>query len=223
MELIKILIVDDEPDIIEFLQYTLNKEKYITKSANNGLEAIEIYKTFQPNLILMDVQMPKLNGVETCERIRNIEKNGEKSYIVFLSARSEEYTQIATYDAGGDDFINKPIKPRILVKKIKAILNREKNIQITEKNGISIDVDKHLIFLNKKKINLTKRQFQILNLLYINQDRLFSREQILKRVWEKDYYVTLRNVDVQIRKIREVIGKKKIITIKGMGYKFSSE
>lgn len=223
MELIKILIVDDEPDIIEFLQYTLNKEKYITKSANNGLEAIEIYKTFQPNLILMDVQMPKLNGVETCERIRNIEKNDEKSYIVFLSARSEEYTQIATYDAGGDDFINKPIKPRILVKKIKAILNREKNIQITEKNGISIDVEKHLIFLNKKKINLTKRQFQILNLLYINQDRLFSREQILKRVWEKDYYVTLRNVDVQIRKIREVIGKKKIITIKGMGYKFSSE
>ena len=223
MELIKILIVDDEPDIIEFLQYTLNKEKYITKSANNGLEAIEIYKTFQPNLILMDVQMPKLNGVETCERIRNIEKNGEKSYIVFLSARSEEYTQIATYDAGGDDFINKPIKPRILVKKIKAILNREKNIQITEKNGISIDVDKHLIFLNKKKINLTKRQFQILNLLYINQDRLFSREQIIKSVWEKDYYVTLRNVDVQIRKIREAIGEKKIITIKGMGYKFSSE
>ena len=223
MELIKILIVDDEPDIIEFLQYTLNKEKYITKSANNGLEAIEIYKTFQPNLILMDVQMPKLNGVETCERIRNIEKNGEKSYIVFLSARSEEYTQIATYDAGGDDFISKPIKPRILVKKIKAILNREKNIQITEKNGISIDVDKHLIFLNKKKINLTKRQFQILNLLYINQDRLFSREQIIKSVWEKDYYVTLRNVDVQIRKIREAIGEKKIITIKGMGYKFSSE
>ena len=218
----KILIVDDEKDVREFLSYTLSKKRnFKIKTAQNGFEAINIFKEYKPDIILLDITMPKLDGIEACYKIRSIDKNN--TIIIFLSARNEEYTQIASYDAGGDDFISKPIKPRLLLKKIDTIIKRKIPEKIIVKNGISINNSKHLVLLNNKKISLTKKQFQILTLLYNDNDVVYSREQIIQKVWDKDYYVTHRNVDVQIRKIREVIGKDKITTIKGLGYKFSSD
>tara|TARA_S200000501_G_scaffold147234_1_gene138934 strand:- start:165 stop:833 length:669 start_codon:yes stop_codon:yes gene_type:complete len=218
----KILIVDDEKDVREFLSYTLSKKRnFQIKTAQNGFEAINIFKEYKPDIILLDITMPKLDGIEACYKIRSIDKNN--TIIIFLSARNEEYTQIASYDAGGDDFISKPIKPRLLLKKIDTIIKRKIPEKIIVKNGISINNSKHLVLLNNKKISLTKKQFQILTLLYNDNDVVYSREQIIQKVWDKDYYVTHRNVDVQIRKIREVIGNDKITTIKGLGYKFSSD
>ena len=220
MDFAKILIVDDETDITEFLQYNLKKSNFLTEIANDGLQAIELYKSFKPNIILMDIMMPELNGVEICEKIRNHYKD-QDVIIIFLSARNEEYTQIACYDAGGDDYIKKPIKPRLLIKKIESYTKRKKiNLDGVIKNGISINEAKHLIFLNDKEINLTNTQFKILNYLYINNNIVFSREQIIKKAWGENYFVSPRNVDVQIRKIREQIGDEKIVTIKGVGYKF---
>ena len=220
MDFAKLLIVDDETDITEFLQYNLEKSNFITEIANDGLQAIELYKSFKPNIILLDIMMPELNGVEICEKIRNHYKDQDVT-IIFLSARSEEYTQIACYDAGGDDYVKKPIKPRLLIKKNRIIHKKKKiNLDGVIKNGISINEAKHLIFLNDKEINLTNTQFKILNYLYTNNNIVFSRDKIIKKVWGQNYFVSPRNVDVQIRKIREQIGDEKIVTIKGVGYKF---
>lgn len=220
MDFVKLLIVDDETDITEFLQYNLEKSNFITEIANDGLQAIELYKSFKPNIILLDIMMPELNGVEICEKIRNHYKD-QDVIIIFLSARSEEYTQIACYDAGGDDYVKKPIKPKLLIKKIESYTKRKKiNLDGVIKNGISINEAKHLIFLNDKEINLTNTQFKILNYLYTNNNIVFSRDKIIKKVWGQNYFVSPRNVDVQIRKIREQIGDEKIVTIKGVGYKF---
>ncbi len=222
MNFAKILIVDDETDITEFLQYNLKKSNFLTKIANDGLQAIELYKSFKPNIIILDIMMPRLNGVEICEKIRSHYKD-QDVIIIFLSARNEEYTQVACYDSGGDDYIQKPIKPRLLIKKIESYTKRIKKLNLDGviKNGISINKAKHLIFLNEKKINLTKTQFKILNFLFKNENIVFSREQIIEKVWGENYYVSQRNVDVQIRKIRKQIGEEKIVTIKGVGYKFT--
>ena len=222
MKLVKILLIDDEPDILEFLEYNLLQHDFVVEKAKNGLEGIEKFKSFQPDIILIDVMMPKLNGIETCEKIKTLD-NGNNCIILFLSARNEEFTQIAAYDAGAHDFINKPVKPKILIKKILAILKQKQPITITTKNEIRLDKPKHLVFVKDEKIKLTKTQFEILFLLFTHSDIVFSREKIIKEIWGSDYYITTRNVDVQIRKIRKEIGQEKITTIKGVGYKFNSQ
>ena len=222
MESTKILLIDDEPDILEFLEYNLLQHNFIVEKANNGLKGIEKFKSFQPDIILIDVMMPKLNGIETCEKIKSLD-NRDDCIIIFLSARSEEFTQIAAYDAGAHDFINKPVKPKILIKKIQAIIKQKQLSTITTKNEIRLDKPKHLVFLKNEKIKLTKTQFEILFLLFNHSDIVFNREKIIKEIWGSDYYITSRNVDVQIRQIRKVIGSDKISTIKGLGYKFNSE
>ena len=222
MKLVKILLVDDEPDILEFLEYNLLQHDFVVEKAKNGLEGIEKFKSFQPDIILIDVMMPKLNGIETCEKIKTLD-NGDNCIILFLSARNEEFTQIAAYDAGAHDFINKPVKPKILIKKILAILKQKQPTTITTKNEVRIDKPKHQVYVNNEKIKLTKTQFEILFLLFTHSDIVFNREKIIKEIWGSDYYITTRNVDVQIRKIRKVIGQEKITTIKGVGYKFNSQ
>lgn len=222
MKLVKILLIDDEPDILEFLEYNLLQHDFVVEKAKNGLEGIEKFKSFQPDIILIDVMMPKLNGIETCEKIKTLD-NGDNCIILFLSARNEEFTQIAAYDAGAHDFINKPVKPKILIKKILAILKQKQPSTITTKNEIRVDKPKHQVYVNDEKIKLTKTQFEILFLLFTQSDIVFSREKIIKEIWGSDYYITRRNVDVQIRKIRKEIGQEKITTIKGVGYKFNSQ
>ena len=222
MESTKILLIDDEPDILEFLEYNLLQHNFVVEKAKNGLKGIEKFKSFQPNIILIDVMMPKLNGIETCEKIKSLD-NSNNCIIIFLSARSEEFTQIAAYDAGAHDFINKPVKPKILIKKIHAIIKQKKPASTNTKNGIRLDKPKHLVFVNDEKIKLTKTQFEILFLLFNHSDIVFNREKIIKEIWGSDYYITKRNVDVQIRQIRKAIGQDKISTIKGLGYKFNSE
>ena len=222
MKLVKILLIDDEPDILEFLEYNLLQHDFVVEKAKNGLEGIEKFKSFQPDITLIDVMMPKLNGIETCEKIKTLD-NGDNCIILFLSARNEEFTQIAAYDAGAHDFINKPVKPKILIKKILAILKQKQPITITTKNEIRVDKPKHQVYVNDEKIKLTKTQFEILFLLFTHSDIVFNREKIIKEIWGSDYYITTRNVDVQIRKIRKEIGQEKITTIKGVGYKFNSQ
>ncbi len=222
MESTKILLIDDEPDILEFLEYNLLQHNFVVEKAKNGLKGIEKFKSFQPNIILIDVMMPKLNGIETCEKIKSLD-NSDNCIIIFLSARSEEFTQIAAYDAGAHDFINKPVKPKILIKKIQAIIKQQKPTTLNTKHEIRLDKPKHLVFVKDEKIKLTKTQFEILFLLFNHSDIVFNREKIIKEIWGSDYYITPRNVDVQIRQIRKAIGSDKISTIKGLGYKFNSE
>ena len=222
MKSTKILLIDDEPDNLEFLEYNLLQHNFVVEKAKNGLQGIEKFKSFQPNIILIDVMMPKLNGIETCEKIKSLD-NSNDCIIIFLSARSEEFTQIAAYDAGAHDFINKPVKPKILIKKIQAIIKQKNPTTITTKNEIRLDKPKHLVFVKDEKIKLTKTQFEILFLLFNHSDIVFNREKIIKEIWGSDYYITKRNVDVQIRQIRKAIGSDKISTIKGLGYKFNSE
>ena len=222
MKLVKILLIDDEPDILEFLEYNLLQHNFVVEKAKDGLKGIEKFKSFQPDIILIDVMMPKLNGIETCEKIKSLD-NSDDCIIIFLSARSEEFTQIAAYDAGAHDFINKPVKPKILIKKIQAIIKQKNPTTTTTKNEISLNKPKHLVFVKDEKIKLTKTQFEILFLLFNHSDIVFNREKIIKEIWGSDYYITKRNVDVQIRQIRKAIGSDKISTIKGLGYKFNSE
>ena len=222
MNLVKILLIDDEPDILEFLEYNLLQHNFVVEKAKDGLKGIEKFKSFQPDIILIDVMMPKLNGIETCEKIKSLD-NSDDCIIIFLSARNEEFTEIAAYDAGAHDFINKPVKPKILIKKIHAIIKQKKPASTNTKNGIRLDKPKHLVFVNDEKIKLTKTQFEILFLLFNHSDIVFNREKIIKEIWGSDYYITKRNVDVQIRQIRKAIGSDKISTIKGLGYKFNSE
>ena len=222
MELAKILLIDDEPDILEFLEYNLLQHDFVVEKAKDGLEGIEKFKSFQPDIILIDVMMPKLNGIETCEKIKSLD-NSDNCIILFLSARNEEFTQIAAYDAGAHDFVNKPVKPKILIKKIQAIIKQKNPTTINTKNEVRLDKPKHLVFVKDEKIKLTKTQFEILFLLFNHSDIVFNREKIIKEIWGSDYYITKRNVDVQIRQIRKAIGSDKISTIKGLGYKFNSE
>jgi len=218
----KILLVDDEPDILEFLSYNLLEHDFIVETAKDGSEAIKKYEKFQPDIILMDVMMPKMDGVSACKKIKSID-NYNDCTIIFLSARNEEFTQIAAYDAGAHDFINKPVKPTILIKKLQAIITKNNKNKILVKNGISIDQSKHLVFVDNKKTTLTKKQFEILELLFNQNDVVFSREKIIKKIWGTNYYITPRNIDVQIRHIRKIIGAQKISTIKGLGYRFNSD
>lgn len=218
----KILIVDDEPDILEFLRYNLEANGYIVETALNGEQCLKKIVNFQPSLVVLDIMMPRMNGVETCQKIK-ANKNLQDVVVVFLSARNEEFTQLACYDAGGEDFISKPIQPKLLIKKIESILKRVyKDDSLAILNGIQIDHNKYKVIADNQEIQLTKTQFEVLSLLYSKPDHVFSRERIISKIWGSDYYVSTRNLDVQIRKIREKIGNKKIGTIKGVGYKFCS-
>jgi len=215
----KILIVDDEPDIIEFLTYNLEKSGYYVESCLNGAQCLVKLKSFVPSLIILDIMMPNMNGIDTCEKIKE-NSDFRDVFIVFLSARNEDFTQVACYDAGGDDFISKPIAPKLLIKKIDAFFKRIHKNTNTIVNGITIDRDSYRVIVNGKKIKLPKKQFELLSLLYSQPDRVFPRNEIISKIWGTDYFVSSRNIDVQIRKIREHVGDDKIETIKGVGYRF---
>ena len=221
----KILLVDDEPDILEFLSYNLKKEGYNVFTANNGKEAVTVAKKETPHLIILDVMMPDMDGIETCREIREIE--GLKDVMIaFLTARSEDYSQIAGFDVGADDYINKPIKPRVLISRIKALLRRganSDNSKSTDKvdmGGIKIDRERYLIIQDGKEINLPKKEFELLALLASKPGKVFTRDVILDKVWGGDVVVGDRTIDVHIRKLREKLGEDFIKTVKGIGYKF---
>ena len=219
----KILIVDDIEDNILLIEDHLHCElKSQFRTALSGREALEILKNWQPDCILMDVMMPEMDGIAACEKIKNLDTYNDCP-IIFLSARSEDFTQIAAYDAGAHDFIQKPTKPKILMKKLEALIKIKNPEKTRNKNEISINTAKHLVYKGDKKIELSKKQFEVLKLLFQNHDIVFSREKIIKKVWGSNYYITARNIDVQIRQIRKAIGQDKISTIKGIGYRFNSE
>lgn len=218
-----ILIVDDEEDILEFLEYNLNKEGFDVYTASSGRKAIEIAQKVNPDLIILDVMMPDLDGIETCKELRVL-PNLKDTLIAFLTARNEDYSQIAGFDAGADDYINKPIKPRVLVSRIKALLRRNNPLnqnQVFEtESGLKIDRNKYNIELNGKEITLPKKEFELLALLASKPGHVFTRDTILSSVWGAQVVVGDRTIDVHIRKLREKIGDKSIKTVKGVGYKF---
>ncbi|MDQ3190505.1 MAG: response regulator transcription factor [Bacteroidota bacterium] len=224
-EKIKILLVDDEPDILEFIKYNLEKEGFQVYTASNGKEAIELAEKIIPSLFILDVMMPDMDGVETCSKIRENPKFNN-SLIAFLTARNEDYTQIAGFEAGADDYIPKPIKPRVLVSRVKALLRRttggtNEAIQTPpDLGGIVIDRNKYVIFKDNVEINLPKKEFELLALLASKAGNVFTREVILERVWGGEVVVGDRTIDVHIRKLREKLGEDYIKTIKGVGYKF---
>ena len=219
----KVLIVDDDPEIIEILNYNLINSGFITKSASNGLEAIKKAKKFVPDIILLDVMMPEMDGIEACIKIREI-KTLTNTRIIFLSARGEDFTQIAAFDAGADDYISKPVKPKILLKKISSIakrLDRNKNPSgILDLGEIIIDRESYLVTINKVEKNLPRKEFELLYLLATKPGKLFTREEIMLKVWGTEIFVGDRTIDVHIRKLRKKIGEKYIKTTKGVGYKF---
>jgi two-component system alkaline phosphatase synthesis response regulator PhoP len=223
-ENIKILLVDDEPDILELVGYHLKKEGFQVKTAHNGFEALDIADDFMPHLILLDIMMPEMDGMETCEKIRSSEKL-KNVLIVFFTARGEDYSQVAGFDAGADDYITKPIKPRVLVSKVKALLRRlgtsvEHEEDVLEFNDFTIFKNEYYVLKNGEQIVLPKKEFDLLVLLASSPNKVLNREHILRNVWGHDVVVGGRTIDVHIRKLREKIGDRYIDTIKGVGYKF---
>ena len=218
-----ILIVDDEEDILEFLQYNLKKENFQVYTASSGRKAIEIAQETSPDLIILDIMMPELDGIETCKELREL-PGMKNTLIAFLTARNEDYSQIAGFEAGADDYINKPIKPRVLVSRINALLRRNnplnKNQVFETGSGLKIDRNKYVIELDRKEISLPKKEFELLALLASKPGNVFTRDFILSSVWGDQVVVGDRTIDVHIRKLREKIGDKRISTIKGVGYKF---
>jgi two-component system alkaline phosphatase synthesis response regulator PhoP len=220
----KILLVDDEPDILEFLSYNLKKEGYNVFVSNNGKDAITIARRENPDVIILDVMMPDMDGIETCREIREIP--GLKDVMIaFLTARNEDYSQIAGFEVGADDYINKPIKPRVLASRIKALLRRSGTIETAsnekvDMGGIKIDRERYLVMQDEKEINLPKKEFELLALLASKPGKVFTREVILDKVWGGEVIVGDRTIDVHIRKLREKIGEDYIKTVKGIGYKF---
>ena len=219
---IKILLVDDEPDIIEILSYNLKKEGYQVFSASNGEEALVQVEKVKPHLIILDVMMPVMDGIETCEIIRK-DKRYQETVIMFLSARSEDYSHVAAFDVGADDYVNKPIKPKVLNSKVNALLRRFLNSEVSSEivhGDLIINLDEYKVILKDKKILLPRKEFELLRLLASQPDKVFKRDVILESVWGNNVVVGDRTIDVHIRKLREKMGKKYIKTIKGVGYKF---
>ncbi len=221
----KILVVDDEADIVEFISYNLEKEGYEVQIAHNGSEAVDKAKSFKPDLIIMDVMMPHMDGIEACRKIRENEEL-TNTFIMFLTARSEEYSEIAGFDAGGDDYVTKPIKPRALLSRVNAIMKRHtSNLEsdtadVLVNGNLTINPNEHVVKLGDVSLNLPRKEFDLLYLLASKPSKVFTREKILRKVWGTDVFVVDRTIDVHIRKIREKIGDTKIETIKGVGYKF---
>jgi two-component system alkaline phosphatase synthesis response regulator PhoP len=220
----KILVVDDEADIVELISYKLQKEGYQVFTASNGQEAILEAKRIQPDLIILDVMMPKMDGIEACRLMRNMPEF-KNTFILFLTARSEEYSEIAGFSVGADDYIAKPIKPRALVSRINAILRRFAQNEETVSNKLEvadliIDRDAYLVNKGGEKITLARKEFELLFLLASKPGKVFTRDSILKMIWEDSVIVTNRTIDVHIRKLREKIGDHYVSTVKGVGYKF---
>lgn len=220
----KILVVDDEKDILELLSYNLDKEGYHVKTASNGKKAVETARSFIPDLILLDIMMPEQDGVETCRQLRELSELND-TFIIFLTARAEEYSEVAGFDAGGDDYINKPIKPRALISRLGAMFRRKKKLakkeDIIEIADLRIDKTSYSILVGKREITLPKKEFELLYFLAENPNKVYSRDELLKNIWGTDVYVLARTVDVHIRKVREKIGNGYISTVKGVGYKFA--
>ena len=221
-----VLIVDDEKDIVDFLQYNIEKEGYLVYTAENGKKAVEMARLVMPTMILMDVMMPEMDGIEACRIIRN-DQIIHEPIVVFLTSRSEDYSQIAAFDAGGDDYISKPIKPRLLIKRIEAIFRRvnkmEEPNQISFNKDLYIDRDKFLVSIKGDEMYIPKKEFELLELLMSKPGKVFKRDQILSIVWGNDTIVGERTIDVHIRKLREKLGDAYIRTIKGVGYTFSEK
>ncbi len=220
----KILIVDDEPDIIELIEYNLKKEGYQVFTASNGLEAIQVAKKSLPDLIVLDIMMPKLDGIEACRQLRAMPEF-KSTFMVFLTARSEEYSEISGFNVGADDYIAKPIKPRALISRINAILRRNTMAETEVENKLEIgnlviDREAYLVFQDGKKVVLAKKEFELLYLLASKPGKVFTREVILNNIWEDSVVVTNRTIDVHIRKLREKLGDDYVTTVKGVGYKF---
>ena len=226
-ESIKILLVDDEPDILEILSYNLSAEGYHISTAFNGIEAVKKAKKHQPHLIIMDVMMPEMDGIEACEKIRTLPEL-KNTIITFLTARGEDYSQVAGFEAGADDYITKPIKPKVLVSKIKALLRRlndaapEVNSEVMNIGDLTIDREAYKIISKGVEIVLPRKEFELLSLLASKPGKVFKRDEILDKVWGNEVVVGGRTIDVHIRKLREKIGDDSFKTIKGVGYKFQS-
>ncbi|MEN8745674.1 MAG: response regulator transcription factor [Polaribacter sp.] len=221
---IKILLVDDEPDILEIVGYNLRNEGYQVFTAANGIEAVKSAKKNIPQLILLDIMMPEMDGIEACEKIRKI-KSLDNVIISFLTARGEDYSQVAGFDAGADDYITKPIKPKVLVSKIKSLLRRLKSETETSFSigDIVIDRDAYVVYKANNKISLPRKEFELFSLLTSKPGKVFKREIILDTVWGNEVVVGGRTIDVHIRKLREKIGDHHFKTVKGVGYKFVLE
>jgi two-component system alkaline phosphatase synthesis response regulator PhoP len=220
----KVLVVDDEEPILELLKYNLEKNGYEVKTALDGAKAVDIARKFIPDLVLLDIMMPKMDGVETCRLLRDIPEL-QKTFVVFLTARAEEYSEVAAFDVGADDYINKPIKPRALMSRISALFRRDsKKASMTSQitiGDLTIDRTSYTIKIKGREINLPKKEFELLFFLAQNPNKVFNREDLLQNIWGSDVYVLARTVDVHIRKVREKIGDDYITTVKGVGYKFS--
>lgn len=217
-----VLLVDDDIDILSFLKYNLDQEDFETDVASSGLTALELAKKNNYDLIILDVMMPNMDGMETCEKIRKLSLDKDP-LIIFLTARGEDYSQIAGFEAGADDYVTKPIKPKVFISKINALLRRSKTELKPSKESSGpfiIDRDQYLIFKNNKELTLPKKEFELAVLLISSPGKVYSRESILNQVWGEEVIVGDRTIDVHIRKIREKLGKKYFKTIKGVGYKY---
>lgn len=217
----KILIVDDERDILDLLKYNLLKEGYSCETASNGKEALEQVEKFNPDLVLLDIMMPELDGIQTCKAIREMDEH-KQVFVVFLTARGEEYSELAGFEAGADDYITKPIKPQVLLSRVKAMFKRS-SVEDTEEleiGGLIIDKNTYTVNVNGEMLVFPKKEFELLWLLASKPDKVHKRESILSKVWGDEVYVGDRTIDVHIRKIREKIGNERIRTVKGVGYKF---
>lgn len=225
---IKILVVDDEEDIIEFISYNLKKEGFNVRSATNGIRALEVAKEFEPELILLDIMMPEMDGIETCEHIRAV-PSLSNCMVAFLTARAEDFSQLAGFSAGADDYITKPVSPRVLISRIEALLNKSVNAGspvVSSYNGVYaqgdlvIDSEQHLVIAKGNPIEVPKKEFRLLLLLSSKPSRLFTRDEIFQHLWGQKVFVSERTIDVYIKKLRDKIGANRIKTVKGMGYKF---
>lgn len=220
-----VLVVDDESDILEFLKYNLEKEGFVVATAENGKEAIETAYKVKPQLIILDIMMPEMDGVEVCRQLRS-DKVFDQTIISFLTARDEDYSQIAALDVGGDDYITKPIRPRLLISRVKALFRRtergteEQKSEVIKVGDLSIDKEKVLVFRGEEQIEMAKKEFELLLLLASKPGKVFTREEIFNKVWGTDVIVGNRTIDVHIRKVREKLGSQYIKTLKGVGYKF---
>ena len=224
---IKILCVDDEPDILEILKYNLSNEGYNISTAADGKSAIEMAYNISPNLIIMDVMMPNMDGIEACEKLRSDDKFND-TIIMFLTARGEDYSHVAAYDAGADDYVTKPVKPKVLVSKVKGLLRRLKKVIANDINeivfdDIKIDREKYKVYISNNVLNLPRKEFELLYLLASKPDKVYKREKIMETVWGSEVVVGDRTIDVHIRKLREKVGDKYFKTVKGVGYKFVIE
>jgi two-component system alkaline phosphatase synthesis response regulator PhoP len=224
---IKILCVDDEPDILEILKYNLSNEGYNVSTAADGKSAIEMAYNISPSLIIMDVMMPNMDGIEACEKLRSDAKFND-TIIMFLTARGEDYSHVAAYDAGADDYVTKPVKPKVLVSKVKGLLRRLKKVIAKDINeiifdDIKIDREKYKVYISNNVLNLPRKEFELLYLLASKPDKVYKREKIMESVWGSEVVVGDRTIDVHIRKLREKVGDKYFKTVKGVGYKFVIE